>query len=435
MKTLFGPHMSAVTLSSLGKAAQRFRDDKSGALAIIFALTLLPLLLLVGSALDYSRTSDDRARFQRAADAAVIAAARQHVADADRARIAEQAFNGTLTPAQQQQVTAKSFTVDPSTTKVTVQVDAATPTTILKVAGWQTMPLRVYAEGIIAKPQIRQLDLAMCIDATASMDATLNAVKSNALNFDANLNAELQRRGIDPFDAMRVRVIFFRDYGGNSYWNASKTPGDYVIGVGQQWVWVPWSTDPLRYRNVGDIPAMRVSQFWSLPADRTLFSTFVQPETAWGGGDAPESGLECANEAMDSPWARVGDLTPSGKKLSQVYPVIAVWTMSEAHPPAWPLSLTNPDYPPSSKMPRAHSGLLMKWNDATKIDQVNRMLVFFGDPINPEDGKGGNPNGWLPLTKWPGFMQGGTLTQGTNNMVIKMADAIAAKLSTPILSH
>jgi hypothetical protein len=86
-------------------------------------------------------------------------------------------------------------------------------------------------------------------------------------------------------------------------------------------------------------------------------------------------------------------------------------------------------------MPRTHTGLLGKWNDPIKIDQLNRMLVFFGNPITPEDGKGGDPNGWQPVSKWPGFLQGGTLTQGTNSLVLKIADAIIAKLRTPVLSQ
>jgi hypothetical protein len=372
-------------------------------------------------------------------DAAVIAASRQQTPDNERTQVAEKVFRATLTAAHQNQITALAFTMDAAKTTITGTVSAATQTTILNVGGLHTIPLRANAEGRIAKPRIRQLDLAMCIDATGSMDATLSAVRNNALNFEANLNAELQRRGVDPFDAMRVRIIFFRDFGGTyagagpAYYNPNSGTGVYVWQR-SGWVWAA-PTDPNRFSYVGDNPPMRASQFWDLPADRTLFSSFVQTETAWGGGDAPESGLECLNEAMDSPWARVGDLTPSGKRLSQVYPVVAIWTMSEAHPPDWAQNLLNTNYPPSSKMPRSHAGLLLKWNDATKIDATNRMLVFFGNPITPEDGRGGNPNGWQPITRWPGFLQGGSLTQGTNDMVLKIADAVVAKLSVPILSQ
>jgi hypothetical protein len=424
-----------VRFALLKETGRRFCRDASGTIAVMFAFALLPLLLFVGAALDYSRASSDRAGLQRAVDAAVIAAGREKVADAERVVIAEKVFRSSVRPDLVGNVTRMAFRMDATVTKITGEVDSVTPTTILGIGGWRNVPIGAYSEIVIAKPQVRQLDVVMCIDASASMDATLNAVKNNALTFEANLNAEIQRRGFDPFDAMRVRVIFFRDYGGNSYWDPNKSPGDYVIGPGQLWVWVPLTTDPLRYRNVGDIPAMRASQFWNLPADRALFSSFVQPETAWGGGDLPESGLECVNEAIDSAWARVGNVTPSGKTLTQVFPLIGVWTMSNAHPPAHPLSLTNPDYPPSSKMPRSHTGLLFKWNDATKIDQVNRMLVFFGNPDSPEDGQLRDPNGWPPLTQWPGFTQGGTLTEGTNTMVVKIADAVAAKLSTPVLSR
>jgi hypothetical protein len=418
---------------------RRFRRDKSGAVALVFGLILAPVLLFVAVALDYSRTTADRATFQSAIDAAVLAASRQKLPDDQRTRIAEELFRGRLTAAQRQQIKELAFVLDAANNKVTGRVDAETATTIMNVGGFTVMPFAASAEGIIARPIVRQLDLAMCIDASKSMDATLNSVKANALDFEANLNAELQNRGVDPFDAMRVRVIFFRDYGGTydaagpAYYNPYSTTGTWVWQK-DQWVWAD-PTDPNRFRYVGDNPPMRASQFWNLPADRSLFSNFVQTETAWGGGDAPESGLECVNEAMDSAWARVGDLTPDGKKLDQVYPIVAVWTMSEVHPPDWPRSLLHPEYPSSSKMPRTHTGLLGKWNDPIKIDQLNRMLVFFGNPITPEDGKGGDPNGWQPVSKWPGFLQGGTLTQGTNSLVLKIADAIIAKLRTPVLSQ
>jgi Flp pilus assembly protein TadG len=411
--------------------ARQFRREASGTVAVMFGAMLVPLLLLVGAALDYSRSADDRATLQRAVDAAVIAAAREHVPDNQRVAVAEQAFKGATPAALLKHVKSTSFSTDANYTRVVARITADSSATLMSFGGWNNVSIGVDAEGRIARPQVRQLDLAMCIDASGSMQALLNAVKANALTFETSLNAELNKRGIDPFEAMRVRVIYFRDYGGNDYFNPAA--GGYVW---QQsgWVYVT-ATDPNRYTYLGDLPPLRASQFWNLPADRTLFSSFVQTELSWGGGDEPESGLECVNEALDSKWAKVGDLAPSGKKLTHVYPVVAVWTDANAHPPSHALSLSNTNYPAASKMPRSHSGLLVKWNNPAAIDQGNRMLVFFGGPAKPEDGKPVDPNGWPPLMSWPGFTVGGTLANGTNDMIAKIADVIAAKMAVPMVSR
>jgi hypothetical protein len=88
-------------------------------------------------------------------------------------------------------------------------------------------------------------------------------------------------------DALRVRVIAFRDY----------------------------------YDN--DTNAMTQSNFFSLPRDNDSFRTFVNAIKADGGGDEPENGLEALALAIRSPWSKDGD-----RKRQ----VIAVWTDASVHP-------------------------------------------------------------------------------------------------------
>lgn len=68
-----------------------FLGDRRGNFAIISSLVVLPLLLSVGMAVDYSTIIRTRSNLQNALDAAVLAAARegQHVDDAKARRIAE----------------------------------------------------------------------------------------------------------------------------------------------------------------------------------------------------------------------------------------------------------------------------------------------------------------------------------------------------------
>src|SRR3954451_22163997 len=96
-----------------------------------------------------------------------------------------------------------------------------------------------------------------------------------------------------------------------------------------------------------------------------------------GGGDLPESGLECVNSAMSSTWAKIGDIPAGGTKpIDSIYSLIVVRTDAAAHKPSYSLSLKNPNYPPSTVMPRNYTDVGAKWNGSAVIDQSKKMLVF-----------------------------------------------------------
>lgn len=455
-----------------------FGRDRRGVVAIILGLAILPLMTLMGIAFDYSRANAERAAFQAAMDSGVMAGASVNIPDDQRSARAANAFAVMLSPDLCSKISAAnaatSSTSSTSSSKarigaaVTVSADTASAgsassnctgnstygansnpsfvvstdkTTITGTVRFRTetqfrlfttqryIEQTITATARIARPQVRQLDLVMCIDGTGSMTSTINAVKQNALNLETNINDELKRRFLPAFDAMRVRPIFYRDYGGNSWFDPTR--GGWAL-TATSLIWTS-SSDPMTGMYVGDIPPVDVSNFFSLPDQRTLFSTTVSAEYAWGGGDEPESGLECVNEAMNSAFAKVGDKLASGQVLTGVIPVIAVWTDANAHPPGHPTSLQNPLYPPASNMPRTHAGLLAKWNDATKIDQTNRLLVFFGGPSTT--GMPMDPLGWPPVQAWPGYVYGGTLATGNSQMVTRIVDAISTKFAQPTITH
>ncbi|KIZ36586.1 MULTISPECIES: Tad domain-containing protein [Rhodopseudomonas] len=58
----------------ISNLARRFYRNENGNIAVIFALALLPVLILIGCAVDYARATQLRAKLQAAADAASIAA-------------------------------------------------------------------------------------------------------------------------------------------------------------------------------------------------------------------------------------------------------------------------------------------------------------------------------------------------------------------------
>jgi hypothetical protein len=172
------------------------------------------------------------------------------------------------------------------------------------------------------------VDIVFCIDVTGSMTPILDAVKANALRFYDDVQQNLTAKGKNV-DELRVRVVAFRD----------------LVADGEA--------------------AMEESPFFSLPAELSAFSEFVNGLRAEGGGDAPESGLEAVALAMSSPWTTRGDRRRQ---------VIVVWTDQPAHPldaAALPAEL-------SDRVPADFSALTDVWEDAQgPLGASSKRLILF----------------------------------------------------------
>ncbi len=175
------------------------------------------------------------------------------------------------------------------------------------------------------------VDIVFCIDVTGSMDPIIDAVKTNALGFYDDVQANLTEKGKNVAQ-LRVRVIAFRDF------------------------------------DADGPAALEESPFFSLPEERAEFSDFVSGLVAQGGGDAPESGLEAVALAISSPWTTTGDRRRQ---------VIVVWTDQPAHPldPATvPADL-------SSRVPADFSALTDAWEDEQGLmgSSSKRLILFAPD--------------------------------------------------------
>lgn len=387
---------------------QRLSGDNRGATAILFALSFMVLCASAGMAVDYSRSERVRERIERAADSANLAAAKAAAEIAskepalDEATVSERAqeignrfFLANLGAEVDFGVSSYELTVrlDAGAWVATSEFSADSPATLLMIAGIEKVEVTGQSSAAI-KPGFAVLDIAMCIDSTGSMTPTLDAVKANATTFYDNLSAELQARGIAPFSQIRVRLAFFKDF------------GDATPGV--------WDPDPLR-----------TSDFYTLPDQNGDFLAFAAPQMAGGGWDWAEGDIVCLNDAIDSDWMKVGDIIPgTTSHVTDVYPLIVVWTDSPAHGIDFANSLANPAYPPASAMPRDYGSFLDKWNDPGVIDQANKQILYFGDPTL-DDTYAVDRSAWLTIKDWPGFSVGGTLLEGNASMLQFLADGIA----------
>jgi Flp pilus assembly protein TadG len=169
--------MSRPLFSSFRKALRHFGADRRGNVALMFGLAVIPLVGAVAVGVDYTRANTIKARLQAAADAAVLAAARDFRATtpAQRQRVAEQVFAANLDASMR--VTNPTIRVTQNDTGIRANVAANTPTEFMKLLGRPTMQVAAMAEAAI---NTDVTEIALVLDNTGSMRNDMNTLREAA---------------------------------------------------------------------------------------------------------------------------------------------------------------------------------------------------------------------------------------------------------------
>ncbi|EJW13436.1 Von Willebrand factor type A domain protein [Rhodovulum sp. PH10] len=114
-----------------------FWSDTRGNIAVIFALVLVPVVLLAGGMVDYTRTQNVEARLQAALDAAVLAGL-----GADDVAVARSVFSANLSGTEGA-LSGPDFTLGSDTLTGTAAI--AVPTGFLGIARMETLTARATA--------------------------------------------------------------------------------------------------------------------------------------------------------------------------------------------------------------------------------------------------------------------------------------------------
>lgn len=376
------------------KTLLNFWHDKKGATAVLMSIAIIPVIATFTLAVDYSAVAKKKGSYQSIADSAALSGATSALDDSDEAR-KTRAKLWFETQVSAQNLSVATVTVSVADGAVEVKATAAIKP-LVNMINFGDQEVGVRAVAMISKDVIhRVLDVAMCIDATGSMQNTINSVKARAQSFSTDLNAALKARNLESFDYTRIRAIFYRDYAVDN--------GKSVYYPG--WGW---------YKNKN---AMAKSDFLVMPDKKTDLETFIGSEAAGGGGDLPESSYECINEGMSSSWFTKGAAIPNTTfKADEVYPVIVLWSDADALPIPHTSSVLSGQYP--ANMPLTETLFRNKWNESSVIDQKNRLLVHFGLCNN---------SSWALGRSLTGYMCGGTLSDGNTNMINKIADVMAIR--------
>lgn len=197
-------------------------------MAILFALTALPLSVLVLGGIDMQRATSEKVKVQDALDAAALLAALSgQLADDELNAVGVAAFKAQL---QGSGSYAKTFTATFSNGKDDSVVGVATAqvdTIILGLLSIDYFTVGAFTE--VKRRQNEKLELALVLDTTGSMSgARLTSLKKAATNLVNTLTA-------DPKANVKIAVVPFAQYVNtgvarrNEPW--MKVPADWVESV------------------------------------------------------------------------------------------------------------------------------------------------------------------------------------------------------------
>lgn len=131
--------------------AKMFQDDRSGAIALLFALTLIPVVALTGTAIDYANAYRLKSKLQFALDSATHAVGREvrAGADSDAARQAGiDALIANLGPGFPTDYAA-NFNIDGRTVTGTASLDMQT--FVLGIVGQNNLDIGTTSVAYISK--------------------------------------------------------------------------------------------------------------------------------------------------------------------------------------------------------------------------------------------------------------------------------------------
>jgi Flp pilus assembly protein TadG len=186
---------------------ERFKKDQSGATAMLFGLTLIPLMGFAGAALDYGRATSGRTHLQRAVDGTALALAREAGAlnDAQLKQRGEDLVKAYLKAAPG--IANQSITVKRDAKTIRVAATGSIKTAVMGVLGFNA--IAIGSDAAVAWGS-KKIELALVLDNTGSMGWTAKGVrKIEALKKASNDLLNILYNATSETDTIKVSVVPF----------------------------------------------------------------------------------------------------------------------------------------------------------------------------------------------------------------------------------
>lgn len=194
------------TLSFLRDTIMRFQTDRSGNVLIILGFLLLPLLGVVGVAIDYSRAVNARAALNAAIDSAALMAAHDAPTVTSDVQLTARinAWVKDNLPADiKDTFSAATVSIDRTARTIKIEANANVPTTIARVLGSQNAAVSSTSQSTWGTNTI---ELALVLDNTGSMadNGKMAALKQASLDLIRIMKDATQR-----VDQIKISIVPF----------------------------------------------------------------------------------------------------------------------------------------------------------------------------------------------------------------------------------
>jgi Flp pilus assembly protein TadG len=300
-------------------AAGRFIGARDGNVAVIFALSAIPIISFVGAAIDYTRATAARSSMQAALDSTALMLSKDLTTGViDPSQIstkATQYFGALYNNKDAQNVTINSTYIPQSgTAPATIKLDGAgsITTDFMRVAGFPHMDFGT--SGTTTWGNIR-MRVALVLDVTGSMadDGKMNALKPAAKALIDQLSAAATTNG----DVYISIVPFSKDVNmGPSYKNAP---------------WIDWTSwDAANGSNVctaRDSWGNCTNRVWTPASHDTWTGCFTDRTQNY---DTTNTAPTAGNTNTLFPAEQYSYCDNSGAKIATVMPLSYDWTALKA---------------------------------------------------------------------------------------------------------
>ncbi len=246
-------------LSRLPSTATGALRDRSGSVATIFAVAMVPVLIAAGVGIDIARATSSRTALQDAIDATALAVAHLPASTSqdDLEAKALLWLNANLNNSALQNVQLDAALTNG---EAVLTATAAVPTTLTAIAGFPTVPVKAAST---VKWGLGHVEVALVLDNTGSMSGTkLSRLKAAAADLVTALSDSTDSN--DP-NALKISVVPFAA--------AVKVGSTYR---GQTWL---KGAAPKQYFEDNDLR----NDLFNQKKQQNRFTLMDQINTAWGG--------------------------------------------------------------------------------------------------------------------------------------------------------
>jgi Flp pilus assembly protein TadG len=189
------------------REGRRLWGDESGNIGMIFAMMIIPIVMVIGMSFDVGRGYSARTQMQATLDAAVLAAAKRFDATGSTTQ-AEQAarayFEAQIDPGLNAEIT--QITAD-AQGNIHMAAEGFVETGFLKIASVQSVPFSARASSLTTDQGGMDLELAIVFDVTGSMLENNRLVTAKAAATD--LINILMPPGVNTHRSVRISLVPF----------------------------------------------------------------------------------------------------------------------------------------------------------------------------------------------------------------------------------